>query len=622
MVYARPKSIDDGPPDSGAGVSRRERKHRFRKREREEGDLPCVPTVGAREEERFEVRPTATPERRDRHPYAPRHAPGAVPGPPSGPGPAVGSAPGAPVPGEGISDLPVMPPRNGPSVSGRDDSILPPGRSAREPEHPEQPGVEKPMAPSPGPPLPPPPEPPLPRAPRPETATRPEVAPEQPGVEKPPAPEPGPPLPRPGPPPPPRQPQAAPRPETSVEGVPPQHAAAPGPPPGYFYPPPWYPVPFMHPGPGYGMPYGTMGVFPEMPVPPYGQVPGVGMPPPWPGYGQAPFMPSPPGPLEDEGFERLAAPRTGHWRGDLKWVFGALATLLLFLTLLSAGLYRATAPGAARRLLVPLLEDSTSIEKTVKENYRDLQDRARRLRGGSLTVPDIGVSVGVEARDVRSMSREELASAVLAEAGKQVYQRGGAGGIPAEPARGAGEQRAKAVCVTLMSTINSGNHSTLLWVLIACGFLTLVFGAVFIVFCDGWGKLIGSGIVFAAAALPAALTIRMADEFIWKPGASGYGGAMSAALRQLGSQAVIFFDVALGVGGLLLLAGIVANVIAKKSRERVPPFTELGRLEEDVAGGGSLEQGLEPEDEDGDEDLPVAPFADLAPAPGDSIKNP
>ncbi len=329
------------------------------------------------------------------------------------------------------------------------------------------------------------------------------------------------------------------------------------------------------------------------------------------------------GKLEDEEFEGLAARAPSHWRGDLKWIFGALATVMLFLTLLTAGLYRATAPGPASQVLVPLLEDSTAIEKTVKENHRDLQSRARRFRRGNISIPDVGVDVTLKASEINSMSADELANAVIAAAEKQVYQRGNMGDIPTTAARGAGEERAKAVCATIISGLNKSNHSTLLWVLIVCAVLTLAFGALFIIFCSGWGKMIGAGIVLIAASLPASLGLRIGNEFIWKPGSSGYRGAMSAALHELGSSGSIFFDIALALGALLLLAGIVVNVISKKSRERVPPFLELKRPEEAVAGGAPVEPGLEP-DLSGrfEEELPLAPFADMAPAPGESIKNP
>lgn len=562
-----------------------ERKRRFRRHERDEGEIP----------------------------YVPRHAPGATPPEQPEPAPLAGAAPGptaeAEPPGEAphaVASGPVAPPPAPGEPGYRGEVILAP-EPARPPEPPVVESRPRPGA--------------TPVA-QPEPTAAPPGAGPGPGTEQ--------------------QPRAP-----GTGQGPPQEEAPPGfqapaaPPPGYFYPHPWFPVPFMPPGPGFGMPYGP-GAFGEMPprqvpgqptgpmplmgpqgpVPPGmfppGQVPGAGMPP-GAGYGQAPFPPPPMGPLEDEEFEGLAAPQPSHWRGDLKWLFGVLTAALLFLTLLSAGLYRATSPGSARQVLVPLLEDATSIEETVRDNYRDLRARARRFTGGSVAIPDIGVSVSLKADDVETMSPDELAHAVISEAERQVYQEGDASEIPTEPARGAGEERAKAVCLTLIGALNSGSHSTLLWVLLACGLLALAFGALFLVFCNGWGRLVGAGTVMVAAALPTSLALRMADEFIWKPGSSGYRGAMSAALRELGSVGVIFFDLALALGALLLLAGIVAGVIVKKSRERVPPFLDLKRPEEAVAGGAPLEPGLEPSD---DEDLPLAPFADVAPGPGDSIKNP
>lgn len=423
---------------------------------------------------------------------------------------------------------------------------------------------------------------------------------------------------------------------------PPKSEAAPAPPPfstpgpvqapAYFYPPPpWYPMPYMPPG--FGYPYQQPGAYPGMhpagaPMEPTGQMPFVAQP-------GVPFMqppqipPSPYQPvqlesLEGEEFVELARPQPSHWRGDLKWTFGIISTILLFLTLAFAGAYRSTGPGAAKQVLTPLIESATEVEQVVKENYQELRSKARKLKNATIVIPDIGVTVSVKAVDINTLNSSDLANRVALEVQRQVYLRGNSGNLPMEAARGAGEERAKAVSATLLSEINKDNHSKLLWPLITCGVLLLAFGILFSVFCNGWGRLIGLAIVFIAASLPASLFIRVNVEFFWKPGAGGlYKSAAQQAYRSIGSLSAVFFDIALGVGALLLLAGIIGSILSKRSRERVPPFVELKRPAEAVAGGAPLEPGLEVTDEAEVAEVAVfQAFEDLQPPPGDAIKNP
>jgi hypothetical protein len=80
----------------------------------------------------------------------------------------------------------------------------------------------------------------------------------------------------------------------------------------------------------------------------------------------------------------------------------------------------------------------------------------------------------------------------------------------------------------------------------------------------------------------------------------------------------MFFDIALGVGALLLLVGVIGNTVAKKSRRRVPPFRELEQPDQVVAGGPPVEPGLEAEDNVQADDT-LKEFGDLKPPPGDSV---
>lgn len=340
-----------------------------------------------------------------------------------------------------------------------------------------------------------------------------------------------------------------------------------------------------------GMPPGVMPPgamppgMPPGPVPP-GMVPGM-----YPSFVPPPMELRP---LEEPGFESLTRGETSHWRGDLKWTFGLLTALFIFLALASAGLYRATGPGAARQVMVPLIENATRVKEYVKENYQDLRTKARKSRTSEIYIPDIGASISIEGSVIVSLSAEDLAERVINELEKQLYSQGYRQSLPMRAAQGAGEERAQATAVTLLSKMNLKTHNALLWPIVIFGVLALALGILLFVFCRGWGKALGLGLALIFGALPGSLLLRAGQQFFWKPGVSGtFKPAANQALRTMSSLALAYFDIALALGALVLLVGVVGAVIARKAAERVPPFRELTEPETMVAGGPAVEPGMQ-----------------------------
>jgi hypothetical protein len=361
---------------------------------------------------------------------------------------------------------------------------------------------------------------------------------------------------------------------------------------GYYFPPPWYPSPYAMPGPYFAYPQpGQTGPIPTVPP---GQMPPLPGGFPVPLYG--PDMPMPPlmlGSLEEPEFESLTHVETSHWRGDFKWTFGILTAFFIFLSLLSAGAYRATGPGAAKQVLIRVM-DATQVKKFVRDNYQELRAKARRSTSTKIYIPDIGISVSIEGAVIASSSPDDLAERVVLEAARQIYSQGYRQDLPMKAAQGPAEERAKAIIATLLSKMNKNQHSALIWPVIIFGILALAFGILLLVFCKGWGKAIGAGLAIIAAALPGSFMLRVGNQFIWKPTASGtFRPAANQALRTIGSMSISFFDIALAFGALVLLVGVIGAVIARKSRERITPFTQLKRPGEAVAGGPAVEPGME-----------------------------
>ncbi|MBN2167696.1 MAG: hypothetical protein JW738_00500 [Actinobacteria bacterium] len=376
------------------------------------------------------------------------------------------------------------------------------------------------------------------------------------------------------------------------EGSPPEESIPPG--YGYYWVPPgMYPPPYPPQAYGYG------GGPPEMPPQP-------GIPYPFTGPGPYPSMPPPfadGGPYNGEGFplmgadeefrlDDLAVSEETHWRADLKWIFGIITGLFIFTTLLFTGYYRVSGAGAAGEIQSSLILNVTKIESIIDENYTELRSKARKDEDTVITIPDIGVDVEISAEDILSMDEAELTGAVVGEVQKTIYLQGYEGDLPMKYAQGPGEERARAVCVTYLGSLNKGAHENLFIPIIICLGLSIIFFVLFVVFCRGWGKAIGPGVLFICAALPGSLLLRLGGAFFWNPGSAGlYEGAMYQALIDTGSMTVLFFDIILGIGALLLLVGVVGGTIAGRRRRRITPFNELETPQDIVAGGPSVDPG-------------------------------
>lgn len=365
--------------------------------------------------------------------------------------------------------------------------------------------------------------------------------------------------------------------------------------PGYVMPPPWFPPYGFPPQPYYGYPMpGQTGQMPVpmgpgvVPVPGAmtGEIPtmmpGPGFVPPLAGmppgvYPPGAMPPSPMlSPLEETEFGSLAGQETSHWRVDFKWVFGIITAMLVLVTLATAGLYRVTGPGAAKQVLVPLIEDSTRVGDMVREHYQQLKSRARKNAYADIYVPDVGVTLTLKSDVITSLSAEDLTQRVTNEIASLIYRNGYRQSLPMEPARGAGEERAKAICMTVLSKLNKGTHSALLWPVVIFGALAFAFGILFLVFCREWGKALGAGIAIIGGSLPGSLFLRVGQQFLWKSGAPGtFKPAANQSLSTMSSMALAYFDIALAFGALVLLAGVIGAVIVRKSRQRVVPFNEL-----------------------------------------------
>jgi hypothetical protein len=55
---------------------------------------------------------------------------------------------------------------------------------------------------------------------------------------------------------------------------------------------------------------------------------------------------------------------------------------------------------------------------------------------------------------------------------------------------------------------------------------------------------------------------------------------MYQAFQSMGALMLVFFDVALGAGALVLLIGVIGGVFSRRAKKRVPPFLGLQRREE------------------------------------------
>lgn len=282
--------------------------------------------------------------------------------------------------------------------------------------------------------------------------------------------------------------------------------------------------------------------------------------------------------MEDESiFEGEAS----HWRGDLKWIFGIIATLVLLSTLLLGGVYKAMAPGPAKKMVSFLVERTTDVRSTVEENYNELKSKAGSvLDDEEIPIPDIGMRVSVDSEMIKSLGREDLVAYVVDEVAEKIYSEGYKGELEMKYAQGLGEQRAEALCTTVLALFNHDARKDVELALIIGGGLSLIFLVVFMLFCRGWGKLLGVGVGIILATFPCSLFLRLAREFLWTPESAGlFERGIYYVLNTTGSGSLIIFDVGLAMGALFLLAGIIGSSVSRARRSRVPPFQSLSEPE-------------------------------------------
>lgn len=263
-------------------------------------------------------------------------------------------------------------------------------------------------------------------------------------------------------------------------------------------------------------------------------------------------------------------------RVNLKWAFGILSVLLVLVSLVIAGLYRASGQGATKEIVIPMIENACLIRDEVKDTYQSLLSKAKKYKGGDVTIPNIGIELEIPASEITKLDSEELADKVILEVQRSIYRNGYLGKLPMARAYGIGEERGKAMCETILALLNRHTHANLILPLAITGGLAFLFFLLCLIFSRGWGKVTSAGLILLLGALSGSLLLRAACEFLWKPGQSGvFKGAMNEALSASSVIALPFFDLTLAAGAVFLLVGVIGSIASKRSRNRIPPFLEL-----------------------------------------------
>ncbi len=360
----------------------------------------------------------------------------------------------------------------------------------------------------------------------------------------------------------------------------------------FFYPPYAQP-PYMHPYyPGFWPPFtggkreksrrraGHEPVFPVWGIPWW--LPPVVPPVTYPGYpGQpdplqapSPFFAIPEERASLESFQKLAAEESEGRRVDLKWLFGVTASLILFIALVVSSLFIITAPGNAKRISAGILRKASLVREVIDDNYLELRSKARRKPQASFLIPDLGVDIFLKGRDIQSLDSVDLAEKVIPLMAKKLYIEGYSPGIPFKTPKGAGEERGKAVCITILSALNRDSRRGMiipLVIIVSVGIAVLMLS---VAFSTRWGRVITAAFIFVSASFPVSFLSRFFTEFVLTGGGGTYKDTTESALRTLLTSSTYIFDACLGVGAFLLLVGVTGAIVSRKRMERIPPFLE------------------------------------------------
>lgn len=302
--------------------------------------------------------------------------------------------------------------------------------------------------------------------------------------------------------------------------------------------------------------------------------------PPYPGQtepmrGDSTFFAIPEEHASIEGFQKLAGEEGESKRIDLKWLFGVTSSLILFIALVVSSLFIITAPGNAKRINAGILKKASLVREVIDDNYLELRSKARRKPQASFLIPDLGIDIFLKGQDIGSLDSEELTEKVITLMARNLYSEGYSAGIPFTTPRGAGEERGKAVCITILSALNGDSHKGMLIPLAIIASVGIAMGLLSVVFSVSWGRVITTALVLVCASFPVSFISRFFTEFVLTGGTGTYKDATHTALRTALTSSIYVFDACLGAGALLLLVGVIGAVVSRKRTERVPPFLEL-----------------------------------------------
>lgn len=264
---------------------------------------------------------------------------------------------------------------------------------------------------------------------------------------------------------------------------------------------------------------------------------------------QPPTSPSP----------RVVVTFTGSfWRHALKWTLGVLLVLACFALFSALSLMQLTSRGPAERLLRRSVASLTEIDSYVDRRYEDFHQEATEQRPDPVVLNDFPVRMEFDRAEARTMSRDDLRSALLDRSAALIYDRG-----MSVFGQSAGEESStfstSGAVRRSLDFLRDDNFQVLRVLTFSLALASGILAVGLTLTGRGYGRLVGVGAAISAAAVPF-LIGAVALRYTLRTAAGGQNEFLSNELLNIGAEAAwvaIRNGMAFaGLGVVFLVAGI------------------------------------------------------------------
>lgn len=249
----------------------------------------------------------------------------------------------------------------------------------------------------------------------------------------------------------------------------------------------------------------------------------------------------------------------------LRLVSGFLFTVSLIVALFSYHIYLLTAYDMVESIAMATSREMVDIQSLSTIYYPDLVKQAQKNPNADLVLPGLDVNLGIKAKEVKDISKEQMGDVISRAIIKRIYYEG-LSSVYKPSTLATNDQDGLNGLVGLADTfVNKDFNQRMLFVFYISTVLVILLALPYFLFSVGFQKLTGFGVSFIIAGLPGLpfALARSRLELIMQAGQTGSGLVQQTLLPFIERVQSTYVSVLLlGVG--LFLVGISGIFISRR----------------------------------------------------------